>query len=223
MQDAPEGVQSFFLHMDTQGEHYFTVNFDDGSQYRGEGNWLKGEGGTVLLYSEENEDDWFGGAAQTVDGVPELYLWYKGGIMKLDYTEDYSDWGGYVDTMTELEGNAFAAPAEALLVYYGDGYLDMSAFRDNQWVQYFALADGPDARQILFTGVIDDTTFWIESDGIVVANLGTMMAGESFIIQLGYPESGGSHLCFAVGGEEYYIELSHSSLSLNMWDYIVTE
>lgn len=221
-QDAPDGVKSFFLHLDTQGEHYFTVNFDDGSHYRGEGNWLKGEGGTVLLYSEGNEEDWFGGAAQVVDEVPELYLWYKGGIMKLTYTEDYSDWGGYVDTMTDLEGNAFAAPAEALLVYYGDGYLDMSAFRDNQWVQYFALADGPDAREILFSCVIDDVAFWVENDGVEVADLGTMMAGESFIIQLGYPESEGSHLCFAVGGEEYYLELSHSSLSLNMWDYIVT-
>ena len=221
VQNAPDGVQSFFLHLDTQGEHYFTVNFDDGTRYRGEGNWLKGEGGTVLLYSEGNEDDWFAGAAQAVDEVPELYLWYKGGIMKLTYTEDYSDWGGYVDTMTDLEGNVFAAPAEALLVFYGDGYLDMSEFRDSQWVQYFALADGPDAREILFSAVIDDTAFWVENDGVEVADLGTMMAGESFVIRVGYPESEGSHLCFAVGGEEYYLELSHSSLSLNMWDYIV--
>lgn len=221
VQNAPDGVQSFFLHLDTQGEHYFTVTFEDGSYHRGEGNWLKGEGGTVLLYSEGNEDDWFAGAAQAVDEVPEVCLWYKGGIMKLTYTEEYSDWGGYVDTMTDLEGNAFSAPAEALLVYYGDSYLDMSAFRDNQWVQYFALADGPDAREILFTSVTDDTTFWVENDGVKVAELGTMMAGESFVIRVGYPETEGSHLCFAVGEEEYYLELSHRSLSLNMWDYIV--
>ena len=217
VQDAPVGVQSFFLHLDTQGEHYFTIHFDDGSYHRGDGIWIKGEGGTILLYSEENENDWFAGAVQSENGTPTVFLWYDGGIMRLDYTENDSDWGGYVDTMTDLEGNAFAAPENAVLIYYGDEYLDMDWYRDNEGIPSYELADGPDVRQILLSCAVDDTPVWIENGGFKIAQLGTMMAGESIIVQTGYD---GAHLCFEYSGIEYYIELSQSALPLDAWDYI---
>lgn len=221
VQDAPDGVESFFLHLDTRGEHYFTIHFDDGSDHHGSGIWIKGEGGTILLYSEENESDWFGGAVQAENETPTIFLWYDGGIMQLDYSENDWEWGGYADTMDDLEGNAFAAPANALLVYYGDDYLDMDRYRNNPSIPIYELADGPDVRQILISCVNDNTALWLVNDGFEVARFGTLMAGESIIIQTGYPDSGGPQLFMEFDGEEYYIELSSACLPPDTWDYIV--
>ncbi len=220
----------FRLHLNAAGGYTFTACVSDSAaeDYTGGGHhWSLGEGSTILLCSENTMQDGHAGAVSCYDGmedVPEIFLWDNmDGILCLKYTEDSGDeWSGYVDTMTDLEGNAFAAPANALLAYYGDGYLDMDWYRANTEIPVYELADGPDARQILISCVNDDSTLWIENDGFEIARLGTMMAGESVIIQVGYPESEGSFLYLEVGGEEYYIELSHSCLSLDMWDYIVT-
>lgn len=232
-QDAPDGVSDFYLHLDTDGAHFFSVTFDDGREFSSNGKWIFGEGGTLLLfnpdsdgewlYHEDIECDWFAGAAQSFNKIPEIYLWYEGGIMRLEHVdgsggENYG--GGYVDTMDDLEGNAFAAPGNAVLVFYGDEYLDMDWYRQNKDLPFYELTAGPDARQVLISCVLDNTDVWIENNGLVVAQLGPLMAGESVIVQLSYPESGGSHLCFEFGGNEYYIELDRSSLPLDTWDYI---
>jgi len=248
-QDTPPGISDFYLHLDVGGAQFFTVTFDDGSEYSGGGHWTLGEGGTLLLFNEEKFDEWpfdkqidsewFAGAAQSFNRIPEVYLWLEGGVMRLDHVEgsggeNYGgegsggEWEGYVDTMIDLEGNAFAAPGNAALVFYGDGYFewlgqDIEWYHENEDVSLYAMADGPDVRQILLSCVNDNTPVWIEEDGVVIAQLGTMMAGESIIVRLGYPESGGFHLCFEYGGIEYYIELSQSSLALDAWEYITVE
>lgn len=207
----------FRLHLNTAGGYTFTSSASDNAQddYTGGGHyWGLGEGGTILLRSENLEQDGFGGVVTEDSGVTEILLWDNmEGILCLQYKE----WDGYQDTMTDLEGNAFAAPANAVLIYYGDEYLDMDWYRDNEGIPVYELADGPDVRKILISCAVDDTPVWIENDGFEVGQLGTMMAGESIIVQTGYD---GAHLCFKYGGIEYYIELSNSSLPLDKWDYI---
>jgi len=219
----------FYLHLDTaDGSYGFAITDSAENEYRGGGyKWCMGEGGTILLSNEESLQNWYAGAVTVYNEIPEIFLWdNEGGILCLTHVEgsggeNYGgdgEWGGYVDTMTDLEGTAFAAPDNAVLVYYGDEYLDMDWYRDNEGIPVYELADGPDVRKILISCVIDDTPVWIENDGFEVAQLGTMMAGESIIVQTGYD---GAHLCFKYGGIEYYIELSPSSLPLDMWDYIM--
>lgn len=214
----------FRLHLKADGGYTFDASCagESGGDCAGAGyDWSLGEGGTLLLRSEDTQNG-FGGTAYWHDEtqrIPELFLWDNmDGILCLKYVA----WDDSGDTMTDLEGNAFAAPADALLVCYGDGYLDMDYYRSNEAIPFHALADGPDVHQILLSCVNDNTTLWLENDGFEVARLGTMMAGESVILQLGYPDSGGPLLFMEVGGEEYYIELSQSILPLDTWDYIVS-
>lgn len=218
--EHPE-YSEFSLHLDgTFGGYQFVAADRDKKEYRGGGeSWYIGYGGTLMLVSESTVENWYAGAAALYNEIPEIFLWDNmGGILCLERADDGGDeWDGYADTMTDLEGTAFAAPENAVLIYYGDEYLDMDWYRDNEGIPLYELADGPDVRQFLLSCVIDNTPVWIENDGFEIAQLGPMMAGESIIVQMGYD---GAHLCFEYGGIEYYIELSNSSLPLDKWDYI---
>lgn len=220
--EHPE-YSDFRLYLD--GSLGYSFSYDIAGQpengYQGGGDhWSVGDGGTILMRREDSLEGWYAGAVQFFNETPTIRLFDNmGGILCLEQTEG-GEWGGYVDTMTDLEGNAFAAPENAVLVYYGDEYLDMDWYRDNEAIASYELADGPDVRKFLISCVIDNTPVWIENDGFEIAQLGPMMAGESIIVQTGYD---GAHLCFEYGGIEYYIELSHSSLPLDTWDYITVQ
>lgn len=212
---APPGMSDFFLHLDSD-QYSFAMTLDDGRDYYGgSGSWELGKGGTLCMTSEEEP---LAGAVRSVNEIPEVHLWYGGGILWLTQAEN--EWDGSVDTMTDLEGNAFAAPENAVLVFYGDAYLDMEQW---QQIPIHILEDDPDARQILVSCTLDHIPVWIEQDGVEVAQLGSMLAGESVIVQLRYPESGGAHLCFEFDSEVRYIELDHSTLPLSEWTYITVD
>lgn len=87
---APPGMSDFTLCLNEIGYH-FTVTFDDGSSHKGTGPyWTLGEGGTILMSNADFLQECYAGATQSINGIPELYIWYEGGIMCLKYIEDSS-------------------------------------------------------------------------------------------------------------------------------------
>ena len=195
-QDAPPGVSDFYLHLDVHGQQFFTVTFEDGSEYSGGGEWILGEGGTLLLFNENKfydwpydehiDSEWFAGAVQSFNEIPEVYLWLEGGVMRLDHVEgsggeNYGgEWEGYVDTMNDLEGRAFAAPENALFVLYNQDYTDMTKLNS---LRCYEIDDDPEAQYVLVTSVIDGSYFWLDEDGFCREDFGTVDAGESFLFK----------------------------------------
>ena len=190
------------------------------------GGWILGEGNTLLLYGYD-EQGWYAGSVgenDTPDGGGDvaLYLWVQGGIMKLVPAEhEFPDENGYVDTMNELEGAAFAAPEEALLVIYSDQYQDMKRYEKGNLVPIYEAADTLDSRNILITAVLDETLIWLENGGYVTDDIGTLWAGESVMIRTELSDLQDSFLCFEVKGEVYAFELSSDNLDFyEGWSYI---
>ena len=61
-------------------------------------------------------------------------------------------------------------------------------------VPVYEISDHPDAQYVLVSSVEDGSYFWLEEDGYCREDFGTLDAGESFIIRLDIPESGGMNL-----------------------------
>ena len=220
LHSAPPDVSDFSLQLDGNGGYRFAVTGEDGSKHTGGGErWSLGDGGTILMRCEDWEpDDYLNGAVQTANGPEELFLWYNGGILWCQIVDGGGNWDGYVDTMTELEGNAFAAPQNALLVLYNQYYVDFDAA---QFTTY-ELSDGPGAQYLLATAVVDGTKLWLEEDGFVVGDFGTLDAGESVLLWTGIPEKNGPNLNFIVNGESYYYELNQNNIAFpDHWDYLI--
>ena len=217
----PEGVAEFYLHLDQYGEAFFTITYEDDTEYSAYIPWILGSGGTLLMNGENFDTDWYAGAVQNANGYLEMFLYYDGGIMWMEHIEGSGgEGGGYDDTLIDLAGEAFAASPEVVLLFYGDGYLDMSLYREQVEKPVCVLAEGPDARQILITNVYDGVSLWIEDGDWVVADIGEMAGGESVIIQLNYTQSEGPELCIDFFGDEYYIELEQDMLDIDGCDEI---
>ena len=220
---APPGLSEFTLQLLPDNVYSYSTLSDSGEAYSAQGTWVLGSGGTLLLYHEDYPEDWFAGAARVHhdhavedEGFTEMFLHYQGGVIRLIQ----AGFAGDQDTMDELEGNAFAAPGDALLVLYSDQYLDMDWYEARGIPALYA-ADGPDVRRFLVTAVNDHTTLWLENDGFVVQELGELFAGESLIVQTGVSESGGSLLCFRVNGTDYRYELTTANLDFyDGWSYL---
>lgn len=237
-QDVPPGISDFYLHLDVHGQQFFTVTFEDGSEYNGGGEWMFGEGGTLLLFNERKfydwpydkqiDSEWFAGAVRSFNGIPEVYLWLEGGIMRLDHVEgsggeNYGGdghWDGYVDTMNDLEGRAFAAPENTLFVLYNQNYTDMTKLNS---LRCYEIDDGPEAQYVLVTSVLDDNDFWLDEDGFCREDFGTVHAGESFVFKVNIPESGGYRLQIESSMGDYFFELTQSNMEMDQnWNYITT-
>ena len=216
---GPEGMTDFTLWMEP-GFYSFSTAFDDGFTYTGGGGyWEMGTGGTLHMTSEASEEDRLCGAGEKVNGTVELHLWYEGGILHLTQTEEIGP-TGYVDTMNDLEGNAFAAPENALFVLYNQDYTDMSAL--NAFPLY-EVDTGGEAQYLLVTSVMDDSYFWLDEDGYCREDFGTVHAGESFVIRVNIPDSGGYLLQIECSAGEYYYELNQSSIDFYQnWNYLTT-
>lgn len=227
---ASPSMANFQVDFLSQDECRISWLSGDGSTwYEESGVWSMGAGGTLQMSGGGEEPVWFAGAARghmdiTMDSSSydvELYIYdhSSNGIMRLQYagaSEDHGP-GQYVDTMNDLEGNAFAAPASALLVMYGEEWLTDFAHLD---IPRQDLADGPDVGEVLVTAVADGTHLWVEQDGFLVADLGVLDAGESMIIHTGIPETGGARLYFTVLGQDYFTELSRTYINPLSWWYV---
>ncbi|MBR4870364.1 MAG: hypothetical protein IKU12_06250, partial [Oscillospiraceae bacterium] len=194
--------------------------FDDGFIYTGGGGyWEMGTGGTLHMTSEGSEEDWLCGVGEKVNETVELHLWYEGGILHLIQTEE-SGPTGYVDTMNDLEGNAFAAPENTLFVLYNQNYTDMSAL--NAFPLY-EVDTGDEAQYLLVTSVMDDSYFWLDEDNYCREDFGTVHTGESFVMRVNIPESGGYLLQIECAAGEYYYELNQSNIDFyGNWNYLTT-
>ena len=216
----PPEISSFSLRLDSDA-YYFSVKFDGGTDYwSGGGYWEMGRGGTLHMTSKGDDQDWLAGAAQSLDGVPELYLWNQGGIMRLTRAEiSDGEWDGYVDTMDDLEGRAFAAPENALFVLYNQNYSDLTKLH---LFPFYEVDDGPEAQYVLVTSVLDDNYFWLDEDGFCREDFGTVHAGESFVIRVNIPESDGYRLQVESVKGNYFLELIQSKLDMYQhWNYIL--
>ena len=184
-----------------------------------------GHGGTLHMTSEGSDEDWLAGAVQSNNGIPEIYLWFDGGILHLEYAEKLGDdqdgeWDGYVDTMDDLEGRAFSAPENTLFVIYSQNYANMQEFYS---FPLYEVDDGPDAQYVLVTATMDDSYFWLDVDGFCAEDFGTVNAGESFIFKVTIPDSNGPRLQIESSVGNYFYELTKSSMDMyENWNYITT-
>lgn len=197
-------IDDFTISFDEYG-YYFSETFDDGSTYNGFGSyWEMGEGGTLLTCGSYFLGDCYAGAVSNVGGEPELYLWNAGDLIRLKKIEDQT----------------FEAPKNLVFWIYGDEYLDMNVYQNAKEIPVYSVNDGPNARKVLLTCVRNNTPVWLSDGENTIADFGTLMAGQSIIIQLDFPESNGSHLTYGFGEKAYYVVLDHSNFSMNTRDYI---
>ncbi|MBQ2996549.1 MAG: hypothetical protein IJE22_04865 [Oscillibacter sp.] len=226
---TPQGMTDFCLTLYPDRKFAYTTFAETGEADSGGGSWSLGEGNTLLLYNPNTgTDDWFAGALDIKKVVTteyesdfyELHLWYDGGIMTLKHEEGSGGWTDYVDTMNDIEGRAFAAPENAMVVLYNQNYDDFSQYYT---IPGYTVSDGANSQYVLVTAVLDGTYLWLEEDGFCAEDFGTLDAGESIIIWLDVPETGGPNLQIESKLGEYYYELNQSNLIFNEnWNYITT-
>ena len=219
--DTHPNYSRFSLYLGKTGGYIFAADDTDGNSYRGGGNdWSTGDGGTILMWGEETEQDWYAGAVRIDREAPEIFLWdNRDGILCLEPAAD-GEWDGYADTMDDIEGRAFAAPENALFVLYNPDYRD---FSECVWMRSYTISDSPEARYLLFTAVEDDSYFWLEKDGYCAEDFGTLDAGESVILRMEIPADNGATLQVSTSLGDYYYELSESYLAFNEnWNYVTT-
>ena len=226
---TPQGMTDFCLTLYPDRKFAYTTFAETGEADSGGGSWSLGEGNTLLLYNPNTgTDDWFAGAVDIKKVVTteyesdfyELHLWYDGGIMTLEHEEGSGGWTDYVDTMNDIEGRAFAAPENAMVVLYNQNYDDFSQYYTSP---SYTVSDGANSQYVLVTAVLDGTYLWLEEDGFCAEDFGTLNAGESILIWLDIPESGGPNLQIESPLGGYYYELTQSNLIFNEnWNYITT-
>lgn len=212
----------FRLRLNESGSYAFTFLNPNGDEFIGGGNdWVLGDGGTILLRNNHVDEDCYSGTVAEHDDVTEIFLWDNvGGIMVLERGED-GEWSGYVDTMTDIEGIAFSAPANTLCVLYNQNFTDFSLFPS---IPAYEISDSPDAQYVLVASVEDGSYFWLEEDGYCREDFGTVDAGDSFLIRLEIPEKNGFNLQVKTTLGEYFFELKESTLAFvdSAWNYVVT-
>ena len=227
--ETPQGLTDFCLTLYPDRKFAYTAFAETGESDSGGGSWILGEGNTLLLYNPNTDtDDWFAGALDIQKVVTteyesdfyELQLWYDGGIMTLKHEEGSGGWTGYVDTMNEIEGIAFSAPENAMVVLFNQHYDDFSQYYT---VPGYTVSDGANSQYLLVTAVLDGTYLWLEEDGFCAEDFGTLNAGESILIRLDVPENDGPNLQIESPLGGYYYELTQSNLIFNEnWNYITT-
>ena len=221
--DKHPEYSDFRLYLD--GSLGYLFSYDIAGQpengYQGGGDyWSVGDGGTILMRREDSLEGWYAGTVQFFNETPTIRLFDNmGGILCLEQTED-GEWGGYADTMNDIEGRAFAAPENTLFVLYNQDYGDLTSY---SLPRTYTISDGPESRYLLFTSVEDGSYFWLEEDGYCREDFGTLDAGESVIIRLDIPTEGGMNLQVSTGLGDFYYELTQSTLVFNEgWNYITT-
>lgn len=227
--ETPQGLTDFCLTLYPDRKFAYTAFAENGEADSGGGSWILGEGNTLLLYNPRTDtDDWFAGALDIQKVVTteyesdfyELQLWYDGGFMTLRHEEGSAGWTGYVDTMNDIEGITFSAPENAMVVLFNHNYDDFSQYLT---VPTYTVSDGANSQYLLVTAVLDGTYLWLEEDGFCAEDFGTLNAGESILIWLDIPESGGPNLQIESPLGGYYYELTQSNLIFNEnWNYITT-
>ena len=221
--DEHPAYSDFRLHLDAGGDYCF-MSADGAEEHNGGGGyWAVGCGGTILLCNKDFAEECFAGAAVCQNGVPEIFLWDNaGGILCLKHMENGDErWSGYVDTMTDIEGNAFAAPGNALCVLYNQSYAD---FGDLYSLPFYEVSDSAEAQWVLLTAVEDGSYLWLQDqEGYCAEDFGTLDAGDSILVRLDIPESGGLILQISTSLGDYCYELTRDSLTMvDNWGYITT-
>ena len=220
--EHPE-YSDFRLYLD--GSLGYLFSYDIAGQpengYQGGGyHWSVGDGGTILMRREDSLEGWYTGAVHFFNETPTIRLFDNmGGILCLEQTEG-GEWDGYADTMNDIEGNAFAAPANTLFVLYNQDYGNFWALPS---IPCYEISDSPEAQYVLVSSVEDGTYLWLEENGYCREDFGTVDAGESIMIRLEIPESGGMNLQVTTSLGDYFYELTQSSLAFEGgWNYITT-
>lgn len=221
--DTHPNYSDFRLHLDSTGGYVFMFSVG-AEECNGGGNyWSIGCGGTLLLRNEDFYENCFAGAVSDADGITEILLWDNdGGILCLKYMENGDDrWFGYVDTMTDIEGNAFAAPANALCVLYNQSYADFGGLYS---LPFYEVSDGAEAQWVLLTAVEDGSYFWLQDqEGYCAEDFGYLDAGDSVVLRCDIPESGGMYLQISTSLGDYCYELTVYGITFaDGWGYITT-
>jgi hypothetical protein len=103
-------------------------------------------------------------------------------------------------------------------VLYNENYTDLSQFHI---LPFYEIDDGPEARCLLVTSALDDTYFWLNEDGYCREDFGTVHAGDSFVIRVNLPESGGYLLEMECSTGAYCFELNQNVMEFYQnWNYL---
>lgn len=115
-----------------------------------------------------------------------------------------------------LEGNAFAAPGNALAVMYGEDFLDMHA---EPSIPIVDLAPEGEGCYLLISSVSDNSRFWFTDENGETLWVNGLLTGESVIFYVRL-DAGWQFWMDLDLGETYYYDLTSSAIDLTDWTYI---
>ena len=233
--DTVPGMEDLFIHLDGMG--YGFVSWTDeatGETVSSNGQWLLGTGGGILIYEGEREEAWFSGAVM-MQGIEtmeesiyryEMYLYYDGGIIRLHHIEgsggeDFdaeSAADGFGDRMLYLEQMAYSAPEEALLVLYGDEFLEMDEYEDLPHYQYSK--NGVNSHELLITALYDNTEIYMVDEDGSETLIASLNAYESMVLLVDIPKSTEQYLGFWADGESFVYDINQDYINVKDWTYL---
>lgn len=237
----PPGMKDFYVHLEKNATmvSWWDEGIDDQISFNG--NWMMGDGGVINLVSYDYDGEseftdtcWFAGSVHGVlsadpemgEVEPEMYLYYDGGIIRLKHNSGSGgeNFGGdeYGDSMNTLEGNAFAAPPEALFVLYGENAYTDYMDENFEFVSHYNLSSNAKySRKILITAVLDNTLFWYEDENGNEVWSEHLDAGESVVLKVDVPQKAKELMCININDEAvYYYEISEDTIYPDDWYYI---
>ena len=239
----PPGMKDFYVHLEENMTMVSWWDEDIDDQRSFHAYWIMGDNGVLNLISDNYDGEseftdtcWFAGAVygdfaadpEMGEVEPEMYLYYDGGIIQLKH--DFGSGGEhfegdaseYEDTMNSLEGNAFAAPSEALFILYGENAYKAYIDENFEGIPHYNLSsNGKNSQMILITAVLDNTLFWYEDENREEVLSERLDAGESFVLKVDVPETAEEVLCININDEAvYYYEISEDTIYPDDWYYI---
>lgn len=101
--DYPEGMENFYIYMDIYPMMYMSWDVPgEDERYSLYGEWVLNDFGNIVLWDDDNENDWFAGAVfaghtpSEYEMTPtlEMYLYWHGGIIHLRHIDGSGGEGG---------------------------------------------------------------------------------------------------------------------------------
>ena len=237
----PPGMKNFYVHLEENMTMVSWWDEDIDDQRSFNTYWIMGDKGVLNLISDNYDGEseftdtcWFAGAVHGVlsadpemgEVEPEMYLYYDGGIIRLKHNSGSGgeNFGGeeYENSMNTLEGNAFAAPPEALFVLYGENAYTDYMDENFEFVSHYNLSSNAKySQKILITAVLDNTFFWYEDENGNELWSEHLDAGESVVLKVDVPKTAKELMCININDEAvYYYEISEDTIYPDDWYYI---
>ena len=149
-------------------------------------------------------------------GTYEMYLYHNNGFIKMELLGGMGIMTPIVDDDAWIEGNAYVAPAESILVQYGEGSFDFSQLDS---VDFETIGTATSPESFVLTGVWDNTLLTVTDEYENVIWEYTLNRGESIGIDMDTYESANWLLWISIGTEDYCYYMDSETFNSNTWTY----